>query len=241
MEEEKNNPEPTRSMLQMTKIIRNPYDEIAEFNNGFFNFSFPQCLDWLQKQGRDFFGDHFRVFTEDHELIYKLLVYAIGDKENSTRFNLSLRKGILLNGPVGCGKTSLLTLIKTFFSKERQYTLKSVRQISFEFEGEGFQVISRYSNLAFCNPPFSHMNRAFCFDDLGTEQPIKYFGNECNVMAEILLNRYDLFIQKGVLTLITTNLSASELESMYGSRVRSRMREMFNLVAFDRNSKDKRV
>ena len=60
-------------------------------------------------------------------------------------------------------------------------------------------------------------------------------------MAEILLSRYDLFIQKGILTHITTNLSASELESMYGSRVRSRMREMFNLVAFKRNAKDKRV
>jgi len=28
---------------------------------------------------------------------------------------------------------------------------------------------------------------------------------------------------------------------MYGSRVRSRMREMFNLVAFERSAKDKRV
>ncbi len=58
-------------------------------------------------------------------------------------------------------------------------------------------------------------------------------------MAEILLSRYDLFVRNGILTHITTNLSASELELLYGSRVRSRLREMFNLVAFDRNSKDK--
>ena len=37
---------------------------------------------------------------------------------------------------------------------------------------------------------------------------------------------------------ITTNLQASELESICGNRIR--MREMFNLVAFDRDSKDKR-
>jgi len=225
----------------MTKIIRNPYDEIAELKNGLFNFSFPASLDFLQKQGRIFFGDHFTIFEEDHELIYKLLVYAIGDFENSARHNLSLKKGILMNGPVGCGKTSLMTLIRAFIPQEKQYALKSVREITFEFEKEGFKVISRYSNQAFCNHPFSHAYRAFCFDDLGIEQPIKYFGNECNVMAEILLSRYDLFIQKGVLTHITTNLSASELESMYGSRVRSRMREMFNLVAFERSTKDKRV
>ena len=195
----------------------------------------------MQKQGRIFFGDHFAVFSEDHELIFKLLVYAIGDTENTACHNLSLKKGILLTGPVGCGKTSLMSLIKGFFPKEKQYSLKSVREITFEFEREGFKVINRYSNLSFCNPPFSQVNRAFCFDDLGIEQPIKYFGNECNVMAEILLSRYDLFIQEGVLTHITTNLSASELESMYGSRVRSRMREMFNLVAFEKSAKDKRI
>jgi len=225
----------------MTKIIRNPYEEIAEFRNGFFNFSFPASLDWLQKRGRIFFGDHFTIFAEDHELIYKLLVYSISDTGNTVRHNLSLKKGILLSGPVGCGKTSLMTLIKEFFPKEKQYAVKSVREITFEFEKDAFQVINRYSKLAFCNPPFSLINKAFCFDDLGIEHPMKYYGNECNVMAEILLSRYDLFIQKGILTHITTNLSASELESMYGSRVRSRMREMFNLVAFEKGAKDKRV
>ena len=55
-------------------------------------------------------------------------------------------------------------------------------------------------------------------------------------MAEILLSRYDLFVSKGIPTHVTTNLSASELESKYGNRLRSRMREMFNLVAFDKKS-----
>lgn len=241
MEEEKCHPESDKAMFQKTRIILNPYDQIAELNNGYFTFSFPTSLEWLQSQGRIFFGDHFTIYAQDHELIYKLLVYAIGDLDNTLRHNLSPHKGILLSGPVGCGKTSLMTLVKFFFPKEKQYTMKSVREITFEFEKDGFQVIWRYSTLAFCSPPFSQLNRSFCFDDLGIEQPIKYYGNQCNVMAEILLSRYDLFIQKGVLSHITTNLSASELELLYGSRVRSRLREMFNLVAFDKSSKDKRV
>ena len=69
---------------------------------------------------------------------------------------------------------------------------------------------------------------------------IQYYGNECNVLAEILLSRYDLFTSRRLLTHVTTNLSASELEAAYGSRLRSRMREMFNLVAFDANTSDKR-
>ncbi len=73
-----------------------------------------------------------------------------------------------------------------------------------------------------------------------TKVSILFYGNECNVMAEILLRRYDLFINKKLQTHITTNLSASEIEKNYGNRVRSRIRNMFNLIAFDKNTKDKR-
>ena len=55
-----------------------------------------------------------------------------------------------------------------------------------------------------------------------------------------LLTRYDLFKEKGLITHLTTNLSAAEIESIYGNRLRSRMREMFNLFGYDQNSTDKR-
>ena len=59
-------------------------------------------------------------------------------------------------------------------------------------------------------------------------------------MAEILFSRYDLFVSWQMVTHITTNLNSSEIESLYGIRVRSRMREMFNLINFDTSAKDKR-
>lgn len=59
-------------------------------------------------------------------------------------------------------------------------------------------------------------------------------------MAEILLSRYDLFVSKRIPTHLTTNLSASEIETHYGLRVRSRLRQMVNLIAYDKNTKDKR-
>lgn len=59
-------------------------------------------------------------------------------------------------------------------------------------------------------------------------------------MGEVLLSRYDLFVSQGILTHVTTNLSAPEIEQRFGNRVRSRMREMFNVVAFDKNTQDKR-
>lgn len=63
-------------------------------------------------------------------------------------------------------------------------------------------------------------------------------------MGEILLSRYDLFchpeLSRRVKTHATTNLNAQELEERYGNRVRSRMRQLFNLVAFDKGCGDKR-
>lgn len=42
------------------------------------------------------------------------------------------------------------------------------------------------------------------------------------------------------LTHATTNLNAEELEEGYGNRVHSRMRELFNFIAFDMGAGDKR-
>jgi len=223
-----------------TKIIQSPYDQIAEFKGGVFNFNFQQSLRWMEEKGKMLFGNHFRIEPEDLELIYKLLVYAIGDKENAERHGISLWKGLMISGPIGCGKSVLSRLISYFCPRETHFMVKPTREIAFEFEKDGYPVINLYSKGSFFKIGGLPVPKVWCFDDLGLEQTPKHFGNECNVMAEILLARYNLFTTKHMLTHITTNLSASELEAIYGNRIRSRMREMFNLVAFDRESKDKR-
>lgn len=119
------------------------------------------------------------------------------------------------------------------------FTMMVNRDISFRFV-QGYSVIQKYSNESFRFRGPEKETKIYCFDDLGVENNLKYYGNECNVMAEILLSRYDLFISHNMLTHITTNLNSSEIESMYGNRVRSRMRQMFNLIGFEAISKDKR-
>jgi DNA replication protein DnaC len=97
----------------------------------------------------------------------------------------------------------------------------------------------RYGRQSFL--PGTHTPQAICFDDLGLEPLMQHYGNTCNVMAEVLLSRYDCFATHGMITHITTNLNSAELEDHYGKRIRSRMRELFNLIAFARNAPDKRV
>jgi DNA replication protein DnaC len=111
--------------------------------------------------------------------------------------------------------------------------------ITFYKSKDGYEVIQRYIINAYSSTINSSRPNKLCFDDLGAESTFKYYVNQCNVMAEILLSRYDHFINNHMLTHATTNLSASELEDYYGNRVRSRMREMFNLIAFDGGAKDK--
>lgn len=142
----------------------------------------------------------------------------------------------MLSGPIGCGKTSIMHLLKPFMYQKYEYKIKTCREISYEFAKNGYEALQPYT--------MKTMNQArlsgFCFDDLGTEQQIKHFGNDCNVMAEILISRYENFIENNSITHITTNLSASEIEKHYGNRLRSRMRNMFNLISFQSESLDKR-
>ncbi|MGG7034971.1 MAG: ATPase [Flavobacterium sp.] len=200
-------------------------------------YNYPQLIAWLEQKGKKDFGEKFHFSQEDISNITKMICYFLDDKITSSQFEIDLSKGILLTGPVGCGKTTLMTLMMRYVPQaNKKFFLKSCRDVSFEFIKDGYEVIQRYS--------YGHathrQHKNYCFDDLGTEKNLKYFGNECNVMAEILLSRYDIFISKKIFTHITTNLSATEIETAYGNRVRSRLREMCNLIAFNETVVDKR-
>ena len=207
--------------------------DIIIFKNGTKHFDLTNTIQYLQYKGRILFGPNFRIHPADYEIVYKLLIWVVQDHENCDKHGISIHKGILLSGPVGCGKSSLMKLINLVLSKQRSFLFKPAREICIEFSTNGYDVINKYSRT-------SRTLKAVCLDDLGIEPPMRYFGDPVNVLGELLLTRYDLFISKGILTHATTNLNAQEIESKYGNRVRSRLREMFNLVAFPETALDKR-
>ncbi len=199
-------------------------------------FDYNDVMNWIENKGKYVYGPGFRLHSEDATVLRQLICYFLRDTTVAAELGISLNKGILLSGPVGCGKTSLMYLLSFLTDSKSRHIMKSCRDISLEFIRDGHEVIHRYSTRN-----FQHSRPGtICFDDLGIENSLKYYGNPCNVMAEILLSRYDLFIRRGMITHITTNLGATDIESAYGIRIRSRLREMFNLIAFDSNCKDKR-
>lgn len=201
-----------------------------EIRDNFKYYDFEKTMTFLNKFGKSKFGEKFQIQRSDSKILYQLMIYAIRDEENCKKYKLDLDKGILLIGKVGCGKTSLMDIFRILHYRNLHYNMYSSREISKEFSVKGFETIDKYGK----------MRRPICLDDLGIEQNIKHFGSECNVMAEILLSRYDLMKYDGVITHATTNLNADELEKIYGNRVRSRLREMFNVLHFPADALDKR-
>lgn len=215
-------------MANHCKILKveKPYEIV----NNMRMFDFKKTVKYLEAYGKYKFGDSFKIYKDDISIIHKLVCYIANVEEECEKYKIDLNKGLLLTGPIGCGKTSWMHIIQILGFHHQRYQVKSTRDVAVEFNKEGYDTINTYGRA----------KRILCFDDLGVEQNIKFYGNECNTMAEILLHRYEMLISHQTITHATTNLSATELEELYGNRVRSRLRSMFNLISFPSNAKDKR-
>lgn len=182
------------------------------------------------------FEKNYNVDSDNEAIVLNLCRYFTNDKT----FDGDLNKGLLLVGGVGIGKTTLMQFFKR--NQKFSYRLMSCREIESDFSLEGEKSVSYCSynvQIATNSNPFGHQEIGFCFDDLGTEANGKHFGKEKNVMAEIILNRYDNQLP-GHCTHITTNLTADQIKAQYGTRVTDRMREMFNIITFASNAKSRR-
>ena len=211
-------------------IIEGPNEyRLGELKGNEIVYDFNEILRYLNAKGKLLFGTDFKTVIDDRDVLFKLCNYFIKDEANCKKLDIDIHKGILLTGPVGCGKTSLMKLLRHIVPHQKAYKIIPSRNIVFGFNHVGYKTIEDYGSTNY-----------FCFDDLGVEPIGRHYGKDCNVMGEILLSRYELFLDHKVKTHATSNLNAQELEERYGNRVRSRMRQLFNLIAFEPNAVDKR-
>lgn len=179
------------------------------------------------------------IIDKNNKKIFELLCqYFSNDPSFELDGRYSLKKGILLFGPIGCGKTYLMRLFGV--NSFRPYTMVACSTVADTYSKLGSDALYQYSEmqLAYKHQNFGHSHTGRCFDDLGTEDIKKNYGNEVNVMQDVIYKIYN----NGLLGNfhLTTNLTADEIEQYYGSRIRSRTREMFNLIDFELDAPDRR-
>ncbi|MFA9219864.1 MAG: hypothetical protein ACEQSL_01615 [Sediminibacterium sp.] len=181
------------------------------------------------------------IVDKDNGKIFLLLCqYFTADKAFEENPGLSLSKGILLYGDVGTGKTELMKMF--LLNQHQSYGIVGCRSITDAFTNEGGEEVEKYFTNRKNSIPhkFGQEYSGYCFDDLGTEaETVIHYGNRKNMMAEIILNRYDSKMNFPY-THITTNLTTSEIEHRYGTRCTDRMKQMFNIITFPAHAKSRR-
>lgn len=196
-------------------------------------FDLVKSWKYLESIGQQKFSPSYSLACSDYPVYKKLLAYAIRDKQLCQSLNLDLSKGLLLVGKIGVGKTTYMQLLPYMLHKQLRYSFESALDITSDYKEFGEQIIKMYTK------PSINI-RHLCIDDLGLEREVNHYGNKTNVLGEILYKRHRLLKEQQIYTHGTTNLNAHELSEKYGNRLRSRMREMFNIVAFPKESEDKR-
>lgn len=221
--------QPTKSEDDRAKIILSRNEILNVISNRGFKY--------LNNDG----GNTPYVIDQWNEDVIEILgrYFLQDDQFESMGKNFSLKKGIMLQSEAkGSGKTLLMKLFSTngmywndgiYFNSYTGSHVINCRKIISEYRKDGDAIYEKYCEKIFATGRFLN---DFMFDELGREDhQVLYFGNRTNVMEKILADRYDLFVDEGIKTHITTNImNGNDIEKIYGDYIRSRMREMFNVI-----------
>jgi len=226
---------------------------------------------WFDAEAMRRLGEPFVVDEYNARIVELLCLYFAEDPRfeeatDASGKHYSLKKGLLLRGGVGTGKTTLLTifshnprlpfLVESCRDMVSAYTAKGTRD-----EPAGGEEALRY----YCGRIKLHVDDAghfnyrthagLAFDDIATENwKAKHYGESLNVVEHIL-DRRDSAVVAGSLeqwaTHGTTNVPFDDygdegnrkpgLETIYGLRFRSRARKLFNIITFPKAAPDRRV
>ena len=126
----------------------------------------------------------------------------------------SPKRGLLLCGTLGNGKTTMLRALKFLFGSQAVYMEAQ----------SAYDYFKQNQTL----PPVSP-KEVLLIDDLGVE-PSAYndFGQVRYPLAELLMARY----RTNSTTIIATNCTFEQLGERYGDRVQDRMKEMFAMITY---------
>ena len=172
------------------------------------------------------FSHNFTVDNRNESTLKQLHLYLA----QSDQFAGDLRKGIMLQGRYGCGKS----LLMESYAHLQNYLIK-------RYEVYTFPLLTFTTSNFLCteiakNGVQPYAKRVFVIDEFGREpKSVMDFGNTYHPMAELISVRAD----KPTITHGTTNFTLETLTSdgFYGSMIGDRLRAMFNFIVLDGGSR----
>jgi DNA replication protein DnaC len=206
------------------------------------NFNIDQELFRVQKIGERLTNKDF-IINSDNIRQFNLGIQYFNGKPEFEKNGLSLRKGLMLLGGVGTGKTIFMKVFKSYVHEKRinkEFRIENADDIVELYENYGNPGINFFrNNYIESGFGFYIQNpQRICIDDLGIEKDsVKFYGNEESVISRLLYARYNHF-QRGITTHVTANLDQKMLAEKYGDRLYSRFKEMFNIIIL--NGEDRR-
>lgn len=175
-----------------------------------------QMFRLMQFSSKNDYGKDFIVNQYNKPLIIAVCYFLSRDPRFETELKYDFKKGLLIRGISGLGKTYVIKCVKD--NMLNPILFLSMLDITAVLQQEG-EFFLEWGDKKVCY-----------LDDVGTEQgEVVFFGTRINWFKEFIENYYSKNKVFNRL-MISTNLSFKEIEEKYGFRVRSRMKEMFNVI-----------
>lgn len=170
-------------------------------------------ISWTSKNT---FGKQLIVHDDNKKLITTLCFFLSNDERFESELGYSFKKGLLIRGVAGLGKTHLVQCAS--LNELNPVLVLSMIDITDWVKDQGEYIMDLKEN------------KIIYLDDVGTEEPVvNHFGTKISYFKNFIELTY-LKTTSFNRLIISTNSSFLEIEEKYGFRVRSRMREMFNII-----------
>ena len=209
--------EKSRMQLEEYNRRKEEYDKHIEY------WSAGRMFGLLSAESREVYGKEFE-YNKDNELAVKALCFFLSnDIRFETELGFDFKKGIMLRGKYGVGKTHIIKCLKD--NGIKPITIMSMIEIREKIIDDGY-----------CRWGKSKTNINY-IDDVGSEDlPIMHFGTKHNWFKDYIEERYFQNSEYSKI-IFSTNLTIKEMTEKYSERVTERIAEMFNIIDVKGTSK----
>lgn len=169
----------------------------------------------MQWTSENIYGKKLILNKHNKHFITTLCFFLSHDSRLLTELGYSMNKGLLIRGAAGLGKTYIPQCVEK--NEYNPLSIISMLEISSEIQANGIY-----------EPPIT--DGVIYLDDVGSEEPVvNHFGTKINFFKNFIETLY-LKNRTFSKLIISTNINFAEIEARYGFRVRSRIKDMFNII-----------